>query len=59
MSYNADKSNIEGIMKIANELKKLGAIAEGYGDQIGIMAGLVLIARRIDDLEVQVALCHD
>ena len=55
MSYNADRSNIEGIMKIAQELKNLGAIAQGYNDQIGIMAGLVLIARRIDDLEAQIA----
>ena len=55
MSYNADKSNTEGIMKISQELKNLGAVKEGYINQIGIMAGLVLIARRIDDLEAQIA----
>ena len=42
-------------MKIAQELKNLGAGKEGYINQIGIMAGLVLIARRIDDLEAQIA----
>ncbi len=55
MAYDSLKNNTESIMSIARELKNLDAYAEGYANQIGIMAGLVLIACRIDDLEAQIA----
>ena len=54
MAYNSEKHNTESIMTIARQLKDLGATSEGYYEQIGMMAGLVLIACRIDDLITQI-----
>ena len=54
MAYNSEKYNTESIMTIARELQCLGATREGLGEQIGIMAGLVLVACRIDDLLEQI-----
>ena len=50
MAYNSEKHNTESIMTIARQLKDLGATSEGYYEQIGMMAGLVLIACRIENM---------
>ncbi len=41
-------------MRIAQELTDQDATFKGFGEEIGIMAGFVLIACRIDDLIDQI-----
>ena len=54
MAYNSEKNNLESIMRIAQELTDQDATFKGFGEEIGIMAGFVLIACRIDDLIDQI-----